>query len=222
MSRVVLCVIAALMCVVVQTAPAFAVPIYIDTVVAITPGAGAGVDCSGAFGAPYVGPCGAGTFSLAAITGLDGISYALGGGSGTAGSIVVAFSTGQVVDAAGADLRFYDGFGANEGFVLAGSVDGIVYTAIGTFPGTFAACPPAGCIIDVDLAGSGLATASFFRVTAHQPTSVFAFPEAYDLDTIEALNFRETGAAVPEPATLLLVGTGVAAAAARKRSRRRQ
>jgi hypothetical protein len=72
------------------------------------------------------------------------------------------------------------------------------------------ACLPS-CITEIDLAPSGLAAARYFRLTAHQPTSVFNFPEAYDLDALEGLHFSFD---VPEPGALFLLAIGLGSVAA--------
>lgn len=184
-----------------------AAPFYADTVNSFAGGTGFGVyDQSGG---SYLGASGNGVYDPLAVTALDGAALALGGASGTAGQIVISFGSGSFFDGAGADLRFFDTFGAAEGFVLDISADGTNFFSVGTFPGDFSFCfPGAPCITDVDISGSAINSGSFLRITAHQPTSVFNYPEAYDLDAVEALNFTTTS--VPEPGTILLLGLGLA------------
>lgn len=198
-------------------APAAASPIYIDTVVSVTPGNGAGVECDAPFG-PYGGACGEGVFDALALTSLDGVSYALGGATAPNGSIVVGFSTQLVVDGPGADIAIYDSFGLQEGFTLEASLDGTAFTLVGSYPaGGFPVCGPT-CVTLVDLGGA-LPSASFFRITALTGGSVFLFPEALDIDTVEALNYRG-GGVVPEPGTIVLLGTGLIGAVRAVRKRR--
>ena len=193
---------------------AFAGP-FADAVAYFNLGSGFGVECSDPFGPPYTGACGEGVFDEAAVTALDGVSLALGGATGTPGSIALLFTGGVVTDGPGADLVLYDSFGLSEGFVLRASSDGVNFVSVGTFPGSLVACFPT-CATLVDLSGSGVAAANFFEITAHQPTSVLAFPEAYDLDALEALHFSTT-APVPEPASIALLGLGLLSVALRSR-----
>jgi len=172
---------------------------FADTVVSFAGGTGFGViDQSGGV---YTGASGAGTFDPLAVTALDGAALGLGGASGTPGTIVMSFSTGSVTDGTGADVRFYDSFGVAEGFILDISANGFNFFNVGTFPGNFSQnCSPGSpCITDVDISPSGLTTAAFFKLTANQASSVGNFPEAYDLDAIEALNFAPAEAPIPEP-----------------------
>jgi len=187
-------------------ATATAGPINIDTVVSVSAGAGAGVECFDPFGI-YTGACGAGVFDPLAVTALDGVSYALGGASGINGSIIVGFSAYDVVDGSGADLAVYDSFGLREGFTLEASLDGTAFILVGSFgAGGFPPCSPT-CVTLVDLAGA-VPAARFLRITALTGGSVLNYPEALDIDTVEALNYR---AGVPDPgSSLLLLGIGLA------------
>jgi hypothetical protein len=172
---------------------------FADTVVSFAGGTGFGViDQSGGV---HTGASGAGTFDPLAVTALDGAALGLGGASGTPGTIVMSFSTGSVTDGTGADVRFYDSFGVAEGFILDISANGINFFNVGIFPGNFSqSCSPGSpCITDVDISPSGLTTAAFFKLTANQASSVGNFPEAYDLDAIEALNFAPAEAPILEP-----------------------
>lgn len=184
---------------------------YIDTATVVTAGTGNGTFGPG--GAP-------GTFDLAAITGRDDRGYALGGQTGVPGQIVVSFSTGSVLDGAGVDLIVYDNFGLSEGLQVEGSTDGVAYTLIGNIASDFSSVcdSTAPCASGLDLAGSGLAFASFFRLTAIPGGCVSNYPECYDLDTLEAVNFQVSGA-IPEPATwaLMIGGFGMTGAALRRR-----
>ena len=186
-----------------------AAQVYIDTVNSFSGGSGFGVYDNSA---TYTGPSGAGTFDPSAVTSLDGSALALGGGSGPLGQIVVSFSTGSVIDGVGNDLRIFDTFGLSEGLTVEASADGLAFFAVGMFGGNFSqSCSfLTPCASSFDLNGSGLAAASFFRLTAIQSGCVGGFPECYDLDTVEALNFSTSIAAVPEPATwaMMLLGFG--------------
>jgi hypothetical protein len=188
-------------------APCAAGPVYIDTVVSASAGIGAGVECFNPFGPTYTGACGAGVFDPLAVIALDGVSYALGGANAPNGSIIVGFSANEVVDGSGADLAVYDSFGVREGFTLEASLDGTAFTLVGSFgAGGFPSCSPT-CVTLVDLGGA-LPAARFLRITALTGESVFNYPEALDIDTVEALNYK---AAVPDPgSTLLLLGMGLA------------
>lgn len=184
---------------------------YVDQGTVITAGNG-----SGSYG-PGTG--GAGVFNLFSITGRDDTGYALGGTTGTPGQVVVSFSGGMVFDGAGIDFITYDNFGLSEGLQVEGSLDGVAYTLIGNVGAQFATlCSPGSpCASGFDLAGTGLASAKYFRLTAVQDACVSAFPECYDLDTLEAVNFA--GGAVPEPASwaMLIAGFGIAGGQMRRR-----
>lgn len=179
-----------------------AAPVYADTVVSHVLGNEGGVYSSGG---TCAGATGAGVFYASAVTALDGCGVALGGPvSGPVGNIVMQFSTGTVVDGAGADLRIFDSFGISESINVEASADGITFFLLGDngtpFGSSCSAALP--CASDFDLAAAGMASASFFRITAgdvgqQQNGCVSNFPECYDLDAVEALNFAANG--VPEP-----------------------
>lgn len=189
--------------------------VTIDTVISFTPGAGYGVFLDGPD-----------TFDPSAVTSLDGNFLALGGTDSNPGQIVVSFSTGSVIDGTGADLRLYDTFGFGEGIEVEASFDGILFLSLGINPG---AAPSGGdfcslatpCISEFDLATAGLSSASFFRLTV-KDNVVSNFPQAYDLDTVEAINFGPTNP-VPLPAAfpLFAAGLGAVVLAARRRKQRR-
>ena len=180
--------------------------IIADNVVSFSGGSGFGVfDASGG---SYGGASGAGVFDPLAVIALDGAMLALGGTSAAPGVIVLSFSTGNVVDGTGADIRAYDTIGGSEGIIVEASIDGISFFNLGTNTGlpSIGCTLAAPCIADFDLSGSGLAMASIFRLTVTDRV-IFNFPQAYDLDALEALNFSTV--AVPEPATLGLMFIGL-------------
>ena len=173
----------------------------IDTVISFTPGSGSGVF-----------PGGPGTFVPSAVTALDGISLALGGTAANPGQIVVGFSTGTVIDGPGADLRLIETNGIAEGIIVEASVDGILFFPLGSNDGQPAHFCSLGlpCTADFDLATAGLSVASIFRLTAAEQISP-EFPQAYDLDTVEALNIHAAPSPVPLPAPFLLLGMALGA-----------
>jgi hypothetical protein len=181
-----------------------AAAIFADTVDSWTGGTGHGVVD---LGGTYAGPVGPDVFNAGAVTSLDGAMWALGGTEAEPGQIVLRFSGGSVTDGAGIDLRTWDSFGAWEGLGVEASADGASWFSLGTVPGdALVACVwPASCASGFDLAGSGLASASWFRLTVKRIV-FFNYPQAYDLDALEAVNF----AAVPEPGTLALLALGLA------------
>jgi PEP-CTERM motif len=98
----------------------------------------------------------------------------------------------------------------SEGLTVEASQDGFSFFLVGSFPANFSqGCTLAApCGTSLDLASSGLASADFFRLTALPGGCVGSYPECYDFDTLEALNFT---AAVPEPATWAMMLTGFGA-----------
>jgi len=193
---------------------------FIGNVVSFSGGDGFGVETDDSTGT-YGGPSGDGTFDPAAVTAQDGVSLALGGSADSPGSITVSFTNGSVFDGVGEDLVIFDSYGVSEGFTLEISADNVTYYTIGTFDGSTAieqfTTFGSTWSTFVDIAAAPIDSASFLRLTA-APEIVFGFPQAYDLDTIFALNFQPT-AAVPEPATLGLLAAGLAAAALLRRRR---
>jgi hypothetical protein len=191
---------------------------FADTVVSVSPGFGSGVVITASGATSYVGPTGAGTYDATAITlGLDGVSYALGGDNDMTpppGSIVLRFTSGSVLDGAGADLVVYDSFGLPEGFIIDVSADGANWWNAGTFTGlTSDTVTTSPSFLNgnlyatyVDIAPAGLAAASYLRLTASHQV-VYNYPQALDLDAVEAVHF-EPNVRVPEAAStvsLLLV-----------------
>lgn len=198
---------------------------FADSVVDVSPGSGSGVVITASGPTSYVGPVGEGTFDATAITlGLDGVSYALGGDDAITpqpGSVIVAFTTGVVLDGAGADLIIHDSFGLTEGFVVDASSDGVSWSTVGTFTGlTGETVTTSPSFLDgdlystyVDISPSGMSAASHFRLTANYQV-VYSYPQALDLDAVEAIYFRPSGQ-VPEAAsTLLLMGISLMGLAA--------
>jgi hypothetical protein len=190
---------------------------FADSVVSVSPGVGSGVETFNSAGSLYVGPSGPGTYDPTAITlGLDGVSFALGGTTSLPGSIVVHFSVGAVIDGAGADLAIYDSFGGGEGFILDASLNGFSWVNVGSFSGVGAETTTStykGANLYttlVDLAPSGVAAASYFRFTVTNQI-IGGYPQALDLDAVEALNFG-TGSSVPDAgSTLILFGGALVA-----------
>ncbi len=148
----------------------------------------------------------------AAIRALDGTIVALGGVTEPPpGTITMRFSTGEVFDGAGPDLRFYDTFSFLDGFSLDISADGSSFTHAFSLVGNllnFSCSLASPCATDVDISGTGLSEINYLRITA-AGNSAQGFPEAYTLDAVEALNFRSS--AVPEPGILALLGLAAAA-----------
>ena len=180
--------------------------VTVDTVLSFSGGTSSGVFV--ASGATWGGPSGNGTFDQNAVTALDGVSLALGGTAASPGQITVGFSSGSVIDGAGIDLRTYDTIGLSEGVTVEASADGINFFSIGSEAGDFSvSCSPTlPCVSGFDLATAGLLSASIFRLTVSGAV-VTGFPQAYDFDTLEAVNFSTS--AVPVPAAVWLFGTAL-------------
>lgn len=136
---------------------------------------------------------------------------------GTGGTLTFSLDM-AVGDGIGNDITFFDPFGLHEGLSVSASSDGIAFLSIGSNVGSssVSCSQSAPCATSFDLAGSGLASASFFKVVAI-PLIVGSFPEAYDFDGIEVLN---TAASVPLPAAGWLLIASIGGLAALKRRRR--
>ena len=188
---------------------------FADSVISFAGGRGFGVDDESL--GTYTGISGEGKFDPLAVTALDGVVLGLGGAVGTPGTITMRFTTGEVVDGAGADLRLYDTFSFADGFSLDISADGSSFSHVFSFAGdltTFSCSLAEPCITDVDISGTGLNAISYLRITA-AGNSGQGFPEAYTLDAVEALNFRAFP--VSEPGTLALLGAAFGALAVMRR-----
>jgi hypothetical protein len=188
---------------------------FADSVISFTPGSDYGVDdeSSGA----YTGMSGEGVFDPLAVTNLDGAVLGLGGTVGTPGVIILKFTTGEVIDGSGPDLRFYDTFSFADGFTLDISTDGSSFSHAFSFAGDlgiFTCSPSSPCTTDVDLSGSGLDVISYLRIST-AGNSGQGFPAGYTLDAVEALNFRPFP--VSEPGTLALFAAAAGALTAARR-----
>lgn len=191
--------------------PAYGLPLA-DSVVSFTGGRGFGVEDNS--DGSYTGAWGEGEYDAAAVTALDGVVLGLGGATGTPGTITMRFSTEEVIDGPGADLRFYDTHFFQDGFSLDISADGAGFTHAFFFAGDlgiFNCSLESPCITDVDISGTGLDATSYIRISA-AGNSAHGFPEAYTLDAVEALHFRPA-VVVTEPGTLVLLGLATAALA---------
>jgi hypothetical protein len=191
-------------------APALHALPFADTVVSFTPGNssfpdsiyGVEDDSRGV----YTGRSGEGVFDARAVTALDGAVLGLGGSAGIPGSIILRFSSGEVVDGPGADLRLYDTLSFRDGVNVEISADGTHFMNALFSAGDlsyFKCSLQQPCTADVDIAGLQLDAFSYLRITA-AGNIVQGFPEAYTLDAVEALHYRST--TVPEPGTLALFG----------------
>lgn len=184
---------------------------FAGSIISFAGGSGFGVEdeSEGA----YAGTSGEGVYDPRAVTALDGAVLALGGATGTPGSITMHFSTGEVIDGAGPDLRLYDTFSFLDGFNLEISADGRSFVDTFFFAGdllNFSCSPTSPCITDVDISGTGTTAFSYLRITA-AGNSAQGFPEAYTLDAVEALNYHASS--LPEPGTLALFSLATAALA---------
>ncbi|SCY34066.1 PEP-CTERM sorting domain-containing protein [Nitrosospira sp. Nsp13] len=187
---------------------------FADSVISFNGGAGFGID-DGIIDGEGIDDLQAVT---AAIKALDGTIVALGGATGTPGTITMRFSSGEVLDGAGPDLRFYDTFSFLDGFSLDISANGSSFIHAFSLAGdllNFSCSPAFPCITNVDISGTGLSEISYLRLTA-SGNSGQGFPEAYTLDAVEALNFRSS-AVVPEPGILALIGLAATALVAIRR-----
>ncbi len=203
---------AAALCILPPTAHALP---FADSVISFTPGSDYGVDDES--GGAYTGMSGENVFDPLAVTALDGAVLGLGGAVGTPGTITMRFTTGEVIDGAGADLRLYDTFSFADGFDLDISADGINFVHAFSFAGDlgiFTCSLAKPCITDVDISGTGLGAFSYLRITT-AGNSGQGYPAGYTLDAVEALNFRPFP--VSEPGTLALFGMAMAGLAVVRR-----
>lgn len=197
--------LAAVLCI--SSAMLHALP-FADSVISFSGGTGFGID-DGIIDGEGIDDLQAIT---AAIKALDGTIVALGGATGTPGTITMRFSSGEVLDGAGPDLRFYDTFSFLDGFSLDISANGSSFIHAFSLAGdllNFSCSLAFPCITNVDISGTGLSEISYLRITA-AGNSGQGFPEAYTLDAVEALNFRSS-AVVPEPGILALIGLAATA-----------
>jgi hypothetical protein len=182
---------------------------FADSVISFQAGVDFGVDDES--DGTYGGVSGEGVFDPLAVTNLDGAVLGLGGGgTGEPGTIIMRFTAGEVIDGAGADLRFYDTFSFADGFSLDISADGSAFSHVFTFAGDlgkFTCSASSPCATDVDLVGSGFEKASYLRIST-AGNSGQGFPAGYTLDAVEALHFQASP--VPEPGTFVLFNTGLA------------
>lgn len=181
---------------------------FADSVIHFQAGTDFGVDDES--DGTYSGASGEGVFDPLAVTNLDGVVLGLGGGgTGAPGTLTMRFTSGEVIDGAGPDLRFYDTFSFADGFSLDVSADGSAFSHIFTFAGDlgkFTCSVSSPCTTDVDLAGSGFAKVSYLRIST-AGNSGQGFPAGYTLDAVEALHFQASP--VPEPATFALFSAGL-------------
>ncbi|MGD2182966.1 PEP-CTERM sorting domain-containing protein [Lusitaniella coriacea] len=167
---------------------------FFDRVIDFAPGRGSGIGVTS--GSPYRGLNGPGTYDPSVVTALDGVNLGLGGAETQPGSIILGFSDGSsLIDGDGVDLKLYDSFGVSEGFTLEVGNDGSNWFSAGTFGGYSSSTVTQEPFLSwktyvtgVDIASAGLTSAKFIRITA-APFSIPSFPEAYDLDAVEALNY---------------------------------
>lgn len=181
---------------------------FADTVVSFVGGNGFGID-DGIVDGEGIDDLRAVT---AAIRALDGTIVALGGATGAPGTITMHFSSGEVLDGTGPDLRFFDTFSFLDGFSLDISADGSSFTHAFSLAGdllNFSCSLAFPCVTNVDISSTGLSAISYLRITA-AGNSGQGFPEAYTLDAVEALNFRSS-IAVSEPGILALFALAAAA-----------
>jgi len=139
---------------------------------------------------------------------------------GTPGSVTVGFNSSlTIIDGAGDDFKIYLGdftVVENELFETFISNNGIDFVSLGvTAPTTVVDELPE--MVSFDLFGSGLSEARQIRILNSTVVDAHAF-EGPDLDAIEALNFNiARSTAIPEPATLLLVASGLLGLATRRK-----
>jgi hypothetical protein len=130
-------------------------------------------------------------------------SYALGPNDGKYVSIdipetlILAFTDNTAFDGAGNDLRIYQVIAGDSDVRISASKDNSTYVELGTFDGD----------VLLDFSNySGLEYVNYLKFVGLQNGGNDA---GYDLDAVEALNSRDNAPAVPEPATLVLLGLGL-------------
>lgn len=176
-------------------------------------GVGAGDQNAG----KYRGNSGTSVYDPLSATTLADVIFALGRGGDnvTPGSIIISFRSGGVLAGPSADLRVYDSFGRSEGGYFSVTADASKRDNVSRFAGNAddECFPMAPCAKDVDIADMVNNTIKVNAISTFQidtaQLSVIGFPEAYDFDGVEVLNFRAVPAAIgsiPEPGTLGLIG----------------
>lgn len=112
-------------------------------------------------------------------------------------TLILAFTDNEVFDGAGNDLYIYEVDNGDSWIDVWASADNISYTNLGQIKINYG----------FDLSAYGLTTVQYLKFVGVDNGGGSA---GFDLDAVEALHSRDITTGLPEPASMLLLGFGLA------------